>query len=106
MLNSSPLTFIKTDRCFFFKCKTKRKLTLQLIKIYMYICYIYPSSQFYCQRFSNNVFTDQGLLAVYLFCEVCRRYFEIKEIHTFTKEYLLSWFSNLASIKQKAGFNY
>ena len=54
----------------------------------MYICDIYQSSlKFYCQRFSNNatpIFTDQELLTVYLFCGAYQRYFQIKEIHTFT----------------------
>ena len=73
----------------------------------MYICDIYQSSlKFYCQRFSNNanpIFTDQELLTVYLFCGAYQRYFQIKEIHTFTEEYLLSWFPNLPSYQT---FNY
>lgn len=80
---------------------------LKLIKIYMYICDIYDSSlKFYCQRFSNNAnptFTDQELLTAYLFCGAYQRYFSIKEIHTFTKEYLLSWFPKLPSYQT---FNY
>ena len=80
---------------------------LKLIKIYMYICDIYESSlKFCCQRFSNNatpIFTDQELLTVYLFCGAYQRYFSIKEIHTFTKEYLLSWFPSLPSYQT---FNY
>ena len=73
----------------------------------MYICDVYQSSlKFYCQRFSNNatpIFTAQELLTVYLFCGAYQRYFSIKEIHTFTKEYLLSWFPNLPSYQT---FNY
>lgn len=65
----------------------------------MYICNVYESSlKFYCQRFSNNnhpIFTDQELLTVYLFYGAYQQYFKIKDIHTFTKEYLLSWFPNL-----------
>lgn len=79
---------------------------LKLINIYMYICDIYESSlKFYCQRFSNNanpIFTDQELLTVYLFCGAYQRYFKIK-IHTFTEEYLLSWFPNQPSYQT---FNY
>ena len=67
----------------------------------MYICDVYKSSlRFYCQRFSNNSnpeFTDEEVLTVYLFCGHCQRYFGIKEIHTFAKEYLLSWFPKLPS---------
>ena len=73
----------------------------------MYICDIYESSlQFYCQRFSNNnhpAFTDQELLTVYLFCGAYQQYFKIKDIHTYTKEYLLSWFPKLPSYQT---FNY
>jgi hypothetical protein len=80
---------------------------LKLIKIHMYICDIYQSSlRFYCQRYSNNstpVFTDGELLAVYLFCGAYQRYFSIKEIHTFTREYLLCWFPKLPSYQT---FNY
>ena len=67
----------------------------------MYICDVYKSSLcFYCQRFSNNSnpeFTDEEVLTVYLFCGYCQRYFGIKEIHTFAKEYLSSWFPKLPS---------
>lgn len=67
----------------------------------MYICDVYKSSlQYHCQRFSNNSvpdFTDEELITVYLFCGACQRYFGIKEIHTFAKEYLLSWFPKLPS---------
>lgn len=67
----------------------------------MYICDVYKSSlHFYCQRFSNNSnpkFTDEEVLTVYLFCGYCQRYFGIKEIQTFAKEYLSSWFPKLPS---------
>lgn len=80
---------------------------LKLIKIYMYICDVYQFSlKFNCQRFSNNanpVFTDEELLTAYLFCGAYQRYFNIKDIYTFTKEYLLSWFPNLPSYQT---FNY
>lgn len=56
----------------------------------MYICDIYQFSlKFNCQRFSNNanpVFTDEELLTVYLFCGAYQRYFNIKDIYTFTKD--------------------
>ena len=73
----------------------------------MYICDVYQSSlQFHCQRFSNNAtpaFTDEELLTIYLSCGAYQRYFSIKEIHTFAKEYLLSWFPKLPSYQT---FNY
>ena len=60
----------------------------------MYNFDVYESSlKFYCQSFSNNtnpVFTDRELLTIYLFCRAYKQYFKIKDIHTFTKEYLLS----------------
>ncbi|MFI3262533.1 MAG: transposase, partial [Rikenellaceae bacterium] len=31
------------------------------------------------------------------FCGACQRYFTIKDIHTFAKEYMLSWFPKLPS---------
>lgn len=69
----------------------------------MYICDVYRSSlRFCCQRFCNNSnpeFTDEEVLTVYLFCGYCQRYFGIKEIHTFAKEYLSSWFPKLPSYK-------
>ena len=69
----------------------------------MYICDIYGSSlKFCCQRFSNNAtpfFTDQELLTVYLFCGAYQRDFSIKEMHTFTKEYLLSWSTFLSDVQ-------
>lgn len=74
---------------------------LKLIGLYMYVCDVYESSlRFHCQRFSNNSrpeFTDEEVLTVYLFCGYYQRYFGIKEIHTFAKEYLSSWFPRLPS---------
>ena len=59
----------------------------------MYICDVYQSSlKFYCQRFSNNatpIFTDRGCLPYICSAERISAIFSIKEIHTFTKEYLL-----------------
>jgi len=86
---------------------TPKEKELKLIKIYMYICDVYESSlKFYCQRFNNNnhpIFADQELLIIYLFCRAYQKNFKIKDIHTFTKEYLLSWFPNLLSFQT---FNY
>ena len=67
----------------------------------MYIYDVYQSSLCYsCQRYSNNsasIFTDEEVITVFLFCGYYQRYFDIKQIHTFAKEYLLSWFSKLPS---------
>jgi len=73
----------------------------------MYICDLYDSElKFYCQRYSNNskpVFTDQEIMTIYLFAGHCQKYFLIKDIHSFAKEYLFSWFPNLPSYQT---FNY
>ncbi|WP_287763708.1 hypothetical protein [Bacteroides sp.] len=45
----------------------------------------------------------RSCFTVYLFCGAYQQYFKIKDIHTFTKEYLLSWFPTLPSYQT---FNY
>jgi hypothetical protein len=67
----------------------------------MYICDLYESElRFYCQRYSNNsnpAFTDQEIMAIYLFAGSCQKYFPVKDIHSFAKEYLSSRFPLLPS---------
>jgi len=74
---------------------------VKLIAIYMYISELYePELQYTCQRFSNNSFpefTDVELMTVYLFVLTEQEYFKLKQIHRFTKEYLLDWFPELPS---------
>lgn len=74
---------------------------LKLIKIYIYICDLYDSElKYYCQRYSNNntpAFTDQEIMAIYLFAGYCQKYFLVKDIHSFAKEYLSCWFPLLPS---------
>lgn len=78
-----------------------KKKELKLIRIYMYICDLHDSElKYYCQRHSNNntpLFTDQEIITIYLFAGYCQKYFEIKDIHSFAKEYLSSWFPLLPS---------
>jgi hypothetical protein len=73
----------------------------KLISIYSYICDMYDKKlKYLCQRYSNNsnvVFTDQEIMTIYLFAVSQQNYVEIKDIHRFTKEYLLSWFPKLPS---------
>jgi hypothetical protein len=80
---------------------------LKLIKIYMYICDLYDKELKYCcKRYSNNAkpdFTDQEILTIYLFAGHCQKYFQIRDIHTFAKEYLREWFPGLPSYQT---FNY
>jgi len=74
---------------------------VKLIAIYMYISELYESElQYTCQRFSNNSspeFTDVELMTVYLFVLSEQEYFKLRQIHRFTKEYLLDWFPELPS---------
>ena len=66
----------------------------------MYICDVHKSSlRFHYQRFSNNSnpeFTDEEVYHLSVL-RVLQRYSNIKEIHTFAKEYLSSWFPKLPS---------
>ena len=74
---------------------------IKLIKIYMYVCSQYSETlNCYCQRYSNNSkpqFSDEEILAIFLFVGSEQRYTRIKEIHSFAKEYLLDWFPGLVS---------
>jgi hypothetical protein len=74
---------------------------LKLIAIYLYICDLYDSELKYtCNRFSNNNqpdFTDQEVLTIYLYVMHIEQRLNIKQIHGFTKDYLLSWFPLLPS---------
>lgn len=78
-----------------------KKKELKLIRIYMYICDLYDSElKYYCQRYSNNnapYFTDQEIMTIYLFAGYCQKCFMVKDIHSFAKEYLFSWFPSLPS---------
>ena len=73
----------------------------------MYISELYERKlQYTCQRFSNNStpeFTDAELITVYLFAITEEQRFEVKRIHRFAKDYMLSWFPKLPSYQ---AFNY
>ena len=60
---------------------------LKLISIYLYICDIYESSlKNVCQRFSINNrpdFTDQEVMAIYLFVMHVEQRLKIKQIHEY-----------------------
>jgi len=74
---------------------------VKLISIYMYISELYEMElQYCCQRQSNNSspeFTDQEVMSIYLFAITEQKYFQIKDIYLFAKEYLHSWFPKLPS---------
>ena len=78
-----------------------REKELKLITIYLYICDLYDSGLKYtCNRYSNNNmpdFTDQEVLTIYLYVMHIEQRINIKQIHGFTKDYLLSWFPLLPS---------
>ena len=74
---------------------------IKLIKVYTYICSIYEDIlSSYCQRYSNNskpIFTDQEILTIYFFVGSEQQYMQLKQIHSFAKDYLLDWFAKLVS---------
>ena len=79
----------------------------KLVQIYLYVCDMYESHlKYHCQRYSNNskpVFTDEEILTIYLFCGSCQHYTQIKQMHSFAKDYLSDWFPGIVSYQT---FNY
>lgn len=72
----------------------------KLIRIYFYICDKFEELQFYCERFSNNnnpEFTDQEIMAIYLYTMHHEGHMKVKHIHRFASGYLKSWFPKLGS---------
>jgi hypothetical protein len=69
---------------------------LKIISIYLYIFDIYDSRlKNLCQRFSNYnqpEFTDQVVIAFYLYVMNVEQRLKIKQIHIFANDYLQSWF--------------
>ena len=76
---------------------------LKLISVYFFVCDLYEKELYEsCQRFFNNAspeFTDQEILTIYLFTGSQQRYFSIKEIHSFSRDYLADWFPKLPRYK-------
>lgn len=66
----------------------------------MYVCDVCQFAlHFYRPSFSNKShldFTDEEVLAIYLFLGYTQRYFDIKSIHIFAREYLSSCFLKLS----------
>lgn len=72
----------------------------KLVRIYCFICDKFDELDFYCERFSNNKnpeFTDQEIMAIYLYTMHHEGHHKIKHIHRFASEYLISWFPKLGS---------
>jgi len=72
-----------------------------LVKIYLFVCDAYEKDLKYCvQRFSNNRaprFTDQEIMTIILYNIACEKRLTMKEIHSFTRRWLRSWFPLLPS---------
>ncbi len=73
----------------------------KLVKIYDYVCQKSEEGLRYdCQRYSNNdqpAFTDQEIMAIYLFAMHHQKLFRTKDIHRYAKDHLSSWFPELNS---------
>lgn len=69
-----------------------------LIQIYLFVCQSYDTCSRTCfQRLSNNSkpnFTDQELIAIYLFAHLNQKY-QKKHMHEFIKNYWANWFPDL-----------
>ena len=72
----------------------------RLIKVYIKVCDLWDQGIWTsCQRFSSNQvksLTDQEAATIYIF-GVMQGKMTIKEIHSFTKDFLGSWFPDLKS---------
>jgi hypothetical protein len=81
-----------------------KEKTFKLVSIYLYISDLYKKDiQYLCERHSNNAkpkFTDIEVLTIYIFVASGQHYRLIKEIYTFTKDFLLSRFPKLPSCQQ------
>jgi hypothetical protein len=78
-----------------------KEKTLKLIAIYMHICRLYNQELKYLSlRYTNNnepKFTDQEIMAVYIFVVEQEQRFSVKQIYDFANHYLRSWFPALPS---------
>jgi hypothetical protein len=78
-----------------------KEKTLKLIAIYMHICRLYNQELKYLSlRYTNNnepKFTDQEIMAVYIFVVQQEQRFSVKQIYDFANHYLRSWFPALPS---------
>jgi hypothetical protein len=79
---------------------------LKLIALYYWVCESFErGAEDHAQRMAKNAaslklnFTDQEAVTVYLF-GILNKYKEVKEIHTFTSNYLADWFPTLPSYEK------
>ena len=72
----------------------------KLVKIYDYVCEKFEEGlSDECYRHTNNStpdFTDQEIMAIYLFAMQHQKIFRQKDIHRHAKDHLMAWFPNLA----------
>jgi len=81
------------------------EMQLKLIEIYSMVCDLFLNNpQWKHIRLSNNNqpsdFTDQEVVAIYLFVGHYQKYFKIKDIYNFARHYLFSWFPDLTSYQK------
>jgi len=78
-----------------------KEKALKLIAIYTRICRLYNEELKYLSlRYTNNnepKFTDQEIMAVYIFVVQQEQRFSVKQIYDFANNYLRSWFPALPS---------
>lgn len=79
---------------------------IKLIALYSWVCDSFEAGGWaYAQRMNKNAetfqleFTDEEAITVYLF-GLLRKYKQVKDIHTYTKDHLLDWFPKLASYEK------
>ena len=73
----------------------------KLVKIYDYVCKKFEEGlSGECCRHTNNSapdFTDQEIMAIYLFVMQHQKIFRQKDIHRYAKDHLMGWFPKLNS---------
>lgn len=81
-----------------------KEKAFKLIAIYFFISELYEKElKYLCERHSNNAkpkFTDIEVLSIYIFVASEQHYKQIKEIYSFTKDFLFSWFPKLPTYQQ------
>lgn len=74
---------------------------VKLIALYFYVSERYEEELKYCcQRFSNNdepLFSDAEVLTIYLYCLEQEQRQQVKQIYSYCRDHLLSWFPRLPS---------
>ena len=103
MLISLKITILEENIPLIILSMIPKEKEQKLISIYFFVCDLYEKELFEsCQRFSNNAspeFTDQEIMTIYLFTGTQQRYFIIKEIYSFARDYLADWFPKLPGYK-------